>query len=74
VNKVPQLQCDCGFETRAEDEDGLVAEIRRHAREAHGMALTHDEALVLAFRVLLDANTSAVTPHDRAAREREEEK
>ena len=66
-----QLRCDCGFEARATDEEGLVAEVQRHAREAHGMALTHDEALVLAFRVELDANTAAATPHD-TAREREE--
>jgi len=72
VNKVLQLRCDCGFEARAADEEGLVAEVRRHARDAHGMALTHDEALVLAFRVELDANTPAATPHD-PARQREEE-
>ena len=44
------LTCDCGFEARAEREDDLVAEIRRHAREAHGMTLSCDDALVLAFR------------------------
>jgi hypothetical protein len=49
------LQCDCGFEARAEDEDGLVAEVQRHAWEAHRMALSHDEALLLAFRVQLGA-------------------
>ena len=68
-----QLRCDCGFEARAADEEGLVAEVRRHARDAHGMALTHDEALVLAFRVELDANTPAATPH-YTAREQEEER
>jgi hypothetical protein len=47
------LHCDCGFEARAEHEEGLVAEVRRHAWEAHGMALSHDEALLLAFRVEL---------------------
>jgi len=72
VDNVLQLRCDCGFEARAADEEGLVAEVQRHAREAHGMALTHDEALVLAFRVELDTNTPAATPHD-TAREREEE-
>jgi predicted small metal-binding protein len=41
------LQCDCGFEARADDEDGLVDEIRRHARDVHGMALSEDEALHL---------------------------
>jgi hypothetical protein len=56
------LQCDCGFKARAEDEDRLVAEVRRHAREAHGMALSRDDALLLAFRAELDANPpSAIT-------------
>ena len=44
------LQCDCGFEARADDENGLVAEVQRHAREVHGMALSHDEAQLLALR------------------------
>jgi hypothetical protein len=44
------LQCDCGFEARAADGDGLVAEVQRHAWEAHGMALSNDEALLLALR------------------------
>jgi hypothetical protein len=48
------LQCDCGFEARADHEDGLVAEVRRHAWEAHGMALSPDLALLLAFRAELD--------------------
>jgi Protein of unknown function (DUF1059) len=47
------LHCDCGFEARAMHEEGLVAEVQRHAREAHGMALSHDEALLLAFRAEL---------------------
>jgi Protein of unknown function (DUF1059) len=49
------LQCDCGFEVRAEHEHALVAEVQRHAREAHGMALSHNEALLLTFRAELDA-------------------
>ena len=48
------LQCDCGFEAVAQDEGGFLAEVQRHAREAHGMALSHDEALLLAFHVQLD--------------------
>ena len=42
------LTCDCGFEARASDEDGLAAAIQQHAWEAHRMALSHDEALQLA--------------------------
>jgi predicted small metal-binding protein len=41
------LTCECGFEARAADEEGLIEEVRRHAREAHGMALSHDEALAI---------------------------
>ena len=49
------LRCDCGFEARGEDEEALVTDVRRHAREAHGMALSLDEALLLAFRAGLGA-------------------
>jgi hypothetical protein len=49
------VQCHCGFEVRAEHEEELVAEVQRHAWEAHGMDLSHDEALLLAFRVQLGA-------------------
>ena len=51
------IHCHCGFDARAEHEDGLVAEVRRHAWEAHGMALSDDEALLLTFRAELDAQT-----------------
>jgi Protein of unknown function (DUF1059) len=47
------LQCDCGFEARAEDESDLVAQVQRHAVEAHGMTLSSEQALVLAFRAQL---------------------
>jgi hypothetical protein len=63
------LQCDCGFEARAEHEDGLVAEVRRHAREAYGMALSHNEALLLAFRAELDATA----PERKSASQRAED-
>jgi len=64
VNKV--IHCDCGFEARAEDEDGLVAEVQRHAREAHGMALSPDQALLLAFRAELDATAPSRKPASEA--------
>jgi hypothetical protein len=60
------LQCDCGFEARGEDEGGLVAQVQRHAWEAHGMALSPDEALLLAFRAELD---KATTPPGKSVRE-----
>jgi len=51
VDKV--LHCDCGFEARAAGGEELVAEVQRHAREAHGMALSHEEALLLTFQAEL---------------------
>jgi predicted small metal-binding protein len=50
------LHCECGFEARAADEDGLVANVQRHAREAHSMALSREEALLLVEQLGL--------PHD----------
>jgi Protein of unknown function (DUF1059) len=58
------LQCDCGFEARAEHEDELVAEVQRHAREAHGMALSHDEALLLVFRAELGGPAASSRSED----------
>lgn len=60
------LHCDCGFEARGEREEELVAEIRRHAWSAHGMALSDEEALLLAFRAELD-DTAAPTMAPRQA-------
>ena len=68
------LQCDCGFNARAEDEDGLVAEIRRHAREAHAMELSHDDALGLVFRAELDANLPSTTTRKPTIRTHKEER
>ena len=44
------LQCECGLEGRAENDDGLAAEIQRHAVEPHGMAISAEQALLLAVR------------------------
>ena len=63
------LHCHCGFEARAEHEDGLVAQVQRHASEAHGMSLSHDEALLLAFQAERDA-----IPREKAPRTEEEER
>lgn len=49
------ITCDCGFEARGADEERLVAEVRRHAAEAHRMPLSHEEALLLVFHAELAA-------------------
>lgn len=48
------LRCDCGFEVRAKDEGEFVARVQHHALEAHGMQLSAEEILQLAFRAELD--------------------
>ena len=48
------LLCDCGFEVRAKDEREFVARVQQHALEAHGMQLSAEEVLQLAFRAELD--------------------
>ena len=66
------LHCHCGFEARAADEDGLLAEVRRHAWEAHAMRLTDEEALMLAFRAQLDDQAPAAIPRQTPHIEKEE--
>jgi Protein of unknown function (DUF1059) len=65
------LRCDCGFIARADDEDGLLTQIQRHAVEAHGMALSRDDALMLAFHAQLNENP-AITPKSGTRTEGEE--
>jgi hypothetical protein len=62
------LTCDCGFIARAPDGVGLATEVLRHAREAHGMPLSHDEALLLLFHAEL-----AAIPATTTATEKEEQ-
>jgi predicted small metal-binding protein len=49
------LRCDCGYELKERDERERVAEIRRHAREAHGIAFSGEDALALLFRSELES-------------------
>ena len=66
------IRCECGFEARAADEEGLVAEVRRHAVDAHCMPLSHEEALLLVFHAELAAQPT--TPRETTDRPEEEEK
>ena len=65
------ITCECGFEARAADEEGLVAEVRRHAAEAHCMPLSHEEAVLLVFHAELAAQPTA--PRETTDRPEEEE-
>jgi predicted small metal-binding protein len=69
---VKSLICECGFEARATDEEGLVSAVRRHALEAHGMALTRDDVLMLASRAEPSDDLPPTTPHCNTNRSEEE--
>ena len=65
------LTCDCGFIARAPDDAGLATEVRRHAWEAHGMPLSHNDALLLLFHVEL-AGATTIPARPQAATEAEQ--
>lgn len=43
-----QVNCDCGKTIRKGDDDALVAEVQRHAKEVHDMDLTREQVLSMA--------------------------
>lgn len=51
----------------------LLAEVRRHAREAHGMALTRQEALLLVFRAGLESGPHTIS-REMTTRTKKEER
>ena len=46
MNKV--IRCPCGYIIRAEDENALVAKAQQHAKQAHGMELSREQAMSMA--------------------------
>ena len=40
-----ELGCECGYVARGSDEAALVADARRHAREAHRLEVSADQIL-----------------------------
>jgi predicted small metal-binding protein len=66
------ITCECGFEARSADEEGLVSEVMRHAAETHGMSLSHEEALLLVFHAELAAQPT--TTRETTNRPEEEKK
>ena len=48
------FRCDCGYSLRARTEERQVAEVRRHAWEAHGISFSVAEALAVLLRLELE--------------------
>ncbi len=42
------IHCPCGYVIRADTEETLVAKAKEHAREAHGMELSTEQARAMA--------------------------
>ena len=42
------IKCPCGTVVRARDDETLVAQAQKHAREVHAMELTREQALAMA--------------------------
>lgn len=48
------IRCDCGYRLRARTEERQVAEVRRHAWQAHGISFSPEEALAVLLRLELE--------------------
>jgi predicted small metal-binding protein len=65
------LACECGFEARGANEDELVAAVRSHAGETHGMALSLEDARSLVSRA---EPAEPLAPSSTASIDRKEER
>jgi predicted small metal-binding protein len=59
------LSCECGYEVTTTDEAELIEEIRRHARDAHGVAFSIEDALLVVFRSELEPHLFSTSTHRR---------
>jgi predicted small metal-binding protein len=62
------LSCECGYEVTATDEAELVEEIRRHARDAHGIAFSVEDALLVVLRSELEPSRISTEGGARGSR------
>lgn len=62
------LRCDCGYEVTARDEATQVEEIRLHAREAHGIAFSVEDALLVVLRSELEPSRVSMERSVRGSR------
>jgi predicted small metal-binding protein len=67
------LRCDCGYLAAEDDEARLVQEIRRHARDAHGIDFSVEEALLVVLRSQLDLVRESAAVDTRELRVRPNE-
>jgi len=46
------IKCDCGFVVEGDNDDELVANGTKHAKEVHGMDITREQLLSMAEPVV----------------------
>ena len=56
------IRCDCSYLLRARSELRQVAEVRRHAWEAHGISFSTEEARAVLLRLELEERVPADLP------------
>jgi predicted small metal-binding protein len=42
------VKCDCGFTVSSDNENQLVSDLQKHAKEHHKMILSRDQVLAMA--------------------------
>jgi predicted small metal-binding protein len=62
------LSCECGHEVSATDEAELVEEIRSHARTAHEIDFSVEDALLVVLRSELEPSRASTDRGVRGAR------
>jgi hypothetical protein len=55
------VRCDCGYRLRGRSEERQVADVCRHAWEAHGISFSTEEALAVLLRSQLDLGERELT-------------
>ncbi len=61
-------RCDCGYKVTGDDEAELVEDVRAHARKAHGIAFSVEDALLVVLRSQLDLSRESLTTDTRLSR------
>jgi Protein of unknown function (DUF1059) len=60
------VHCDCGYRVEASDESELIAAVQRHARDAHAMVLSWDQARTVALSAQVEERRQARDEGGRA--------
>jgi predicted small metal-binding protein len=58
-----EVRCECGYEVTLTEEAELITDIRRHLREAHGIAFSVEDALLVVLRSQLELSRDSLEIH-----------